>query len=94
VDVGHGALLFDLVEADLDVGQSARSLVVSELQFGSPEQQHPAKLVGGDRFGHQRSDLSQGEAEVSQGKDAVQSRQLLGGVVAVPGAGIGLCRFE
>ena len=56
--------------------------------------EHAADLVEDDVFGQRLADLLQGEAQVLQRQDAVQARELGGGVVAVAGRRIDRLGFE
>jgi hypothetical protein len=53
--------------------------------LGTAQHHHSAKLLRRDVTGERPANLLQRKAQVFQGKNSVQARQLLGRVIAVPG---------
>ena len=79
----HGALHLDDPEPRLDLGQPGAVGGDLRLQLSSAQPQHPVQHVDAELLLHHHAHLIQGEAEVLQRDDPVESGELAGRVEAV-----------
>jgi hypothetical protein len=90
----HGALHLDDLEPRLDLRQPGCVRGDLGLQFGLAQSQHSAQLPGADLLIQNRAHLLEGEAEILQGNDAVEPRELTGLVEPVAAGRVDLGRAE
>jgi hypothetical protein len=88
------AVLTSAKQPRLDPGQPGRLGLDLSVDLGPAQLEHPAQFRRADLLGQDRLHLTEGEAEVLQGNDAVQLGELAGLVKAVPAGRVHAGRTE
>jgi len=84
----HFALLFDLSQARFHARQPILLLAHARVRFDLLQSQHPAHLLDCEFVAQQWRDLFERQAQVFERENAIEARQLIGGVVAIAGKAI------
>ena len=90
----HAAFLVDLAQPPSDALQAGMLGQDLLLDLGLFQAHHAAQLGGRQVFAQELLDLLQRETQILERQDAVQTRQLLGGVVAVAAEAVDPGRHE